>query len=316
MVRKVTKHAKMRGGSKNKTLKKLNCSPTVKGKTVHPDSCLLPANLEKIKQAYNAAHPSSVIKTESPSEIWDTLKDRLTCKSEMCWVDQLTDATLKRQIKEFQFAPKKPEDWKGDKEEDKWVSNFDIMAVLHQYEKVYPEFVLIEPTTMDFDSRPKEKGGKCVLQDLCEFSLEKWIKKKKMKIAISLNLATYDSGGEHWVSLYVDIENRFIFYFDSGGDAPVPQIKVLIDRIVKQGSQLSTPIRFKVHQNAGLQHQERDTECGMYSIFFFITMLTGKLIDEKGTEHPISLKSRIRFFKKRRIPDRWMIHHRDLYFND
>jgi len=315
MVRTVNK--KIRGGrKKNKTLKKLNCSPIVKGKTVNPDSCLLPANLEKIKQAYNTAHPNSKITATNPSQIWDELKTRLSCKSEMCWVEQLTDASLKRQIKEFQFAPKKPVDWKGPTEEDKWVSNFDIMAVLHQYEKVYPEFVLIEPTTMDFDSKPKEKGGECVLPDLCKFSLENWIKKKKTKIAISLNLATFDSGGEHWVSLYVDIENRFIFYFDSGGDPPVPQIKVLMDRIKKQGSQLSSPIRFKVYQNAGLQHQSKDTECGMYSIFFFITMLTGKLIDDKGNEQPISMKSRIHFFLKKRIPDYWMIHHRDIYFND
>ena len=307
-----------KGGNskKNKTFKKMNCSPVVKGKTVKSDSCLLPQNLETIKHAYNKAHPNSTITATNPSAIWDELKSRLSCQSEMCWIDQITDANLKRQIKELQFAPKKPDDWKGNAEQDTWVSNFDIIAVLQQYEKVYPHFVLIEPTTMDFDSRPKEKGGECVLPDLCKFSLEKWIKKKKTKIAISINLALYNSGGEHWVSLFVDIENRFLFYFDSGGDDPVPQIQVLIDRIKKQGSELQRPIHFKVYKNAGLQHQDRDTECGMYSIFFFITMLTGNLIDEHGTERPISLKSRIKLFLKKKIPDRWMIHHRNLYFND
>jgi len=316
---KETLYRKMRMGDKmkkNKTLKKLNCSPAVKGKTVKADSCLLPSNLEKIKDAYNKDHLSSPIKSTNPSEIWDQLKSRLSCKSEMCWVDQLSDPGLKRQIKDFQFAPKKPDDWKGPKEEDKWVSNFDIMAVLHQYEKVYPEFVLIEPTTMDFDSRPKEKGGECVLPELCNFSLEKWIKKKKTKIAISINLAYFYSGGEHWVSLFVDIENRLIFYFDSGGDPPVEQIQVLIDRIVNQGLQMKSPIHFKVVDNRGNQHQHKDTECGMYSMFFFITMLTGKITDKNGNERPVSLRTRMDLFKHKKISDQTMIHHRNLYFND
>ena len=301
---------------KSKTLKKLNCSPAVKGKTVKSDSCLLPANLEKIRIAYNKDHASSPIKSSNPSEIWDELKSRLSCKSEMCWIDQLSDPGLKRQMKELQFAPKKPDDWKGKKQEDKWVSNFDIMAVLHQYEKVYPEFVLIEPTTMDFDSRPKEKGGECVLPDLCNFSLENWIKKKKMKIAISINLAYFYSGGEHWVSLFVDIKNRLIFYFDSGGDPPVEQIQVLIDRIVDQGLHLKSPIHFKVVDNRGNQHQNMDTECGMYSMFFFITMLTEKITDHNGNERPISLQARINLFKRKKITDKTMIYHRNLYFND
>jgi hypothetical protein len=234
----------------------------------------------------------------------------------MCWVYQLKDPLLKTQIKEFQFAPKKPDDWKGPSEKDKWVSNFDIIAVLKQYENVYPEFVLIEPTTMDFDSRPKEKGGECVLPDLCNFSLENWIKNKKTKIAISINLAYFYSGGEHWVSLFVDIENRFLFYFDSGGDPPVQQIQVLIDRIVDQGATLENPIHFKVYHNGGNQHQYKDTECGMYSMFFFITMLTGKITDRNGNERPISLKSRMNLFLKKQIPDSAMIYHRNLYFND
>jgi hypothetical protein len=301
---------------KNKTIKKLNCSPAVKGKTVKADSCLLPSNLIKIKDAYNKDHQSSPIKSTNPSDIWDQLKNRLSCKTELCWIDQISDPGLKRQIKEFQFAPKKPDDWKGSKEQDKWVSNFDIMAVLRQYEKVYPEFVLIEPTTMDFDSRPKEKGGECVLPDLCNFSLENWIKKKKTKIAISINLAYFYQGGEHWVSLFVDIENRLIFFFDSGGDPPVKQIQVLIDRIVSQGSQLKSPIRFKVVDNRGNQHQNMDTECGMYSMFFFITMLTGKITDKNGNEKPMSLQGRIHLFKDKKIPDKTMIYHRNLYFND
>ena len=301
-----------------KELKTLNCSPAVKGKTVKKDSCLTPPILEKIKKAYNQSHKENPILSKHPEETWDHLKDRFSCDSEMCWIDQLQDNELKSHIKKFQFAPKKPVEWKGHKEEDTWISNFDIKDVLRQYEVKYPYFILIEPTTMDFDARPKEKGGQCVLPDLCEFSLKGWLDKKKTKIAISINLAKYYEGGEHWVSLFVDIENHFIFYFDSGGDAIPMEVQVLIDRIKKQGVELEgNPIHFKVYDNKGNRHQEFNTECGMYSMFFFITMLTGKVsLKGKGIEQELPLKKRIDLFLKKKIPDRMMIQQRDLYFND
>jgi len=298
---------------KNKTFKKLNCSPAVKGKTVASESCLTQTTLEKIKQSYNEDHSENPITSKSPTETRNQLKKRLSCTSEMCWVDQIKDTTLKQQIKTLQFAPKKPADWKNSKDEDKWISNFDIIDVLHQYEEVYPNFVLIEPTTMDFDDTPVEKGGQCVLPDLCKFSLKGWIDKHKSKIAISINLAKYYEGGEHWVSLFIDIENHFIFYFDSGGDGIPQEVRILIDRIKKQGLELENPIHFKVYDNEGNRHQHTNTECGMYSMFFFITLLTGKI---QGKEKLLSIKQRIDIFLKKKIPDKMMIQYRSLYFND
>jgi len=60
-----------------------------------------------------------------------------------------------------------------------------------------------------------------------------------------------------------------------------------------------------------MEHQYKNTECGMYSLFFIITMLTNK------TEKKIfkNYTEKIDFFKNKRIPDKHMHSYRKQYFN-
>jgi len=51
----------------------------------------------------------------------------------------------------------------------------------------------------------------------------------------------------------------------------------------------------------------------MYSIFFIITMLTGKVPFYK--DRVLSMKQRIHLFLKQKIPDEVVFDYRDLYFN-
>ena len=52
---------------------------------------------------------------------------------------------------------------------------------------------------------------KCVWDDLCNFSLNKYINKKIDKIGVIFNLAKQGEEGTHWVSLFLDIKNKYIF---------------------------------------------------------------------------------------------------------
>ena len=85
----------------------------------------------------------------------------------------------------------------------------------------------------------------------------------------------------------------------------------LVNRIMKQGKELG--IKFTFYNNHGHRHQSSNTECGMYSLFFIITMLTGKTPEIKET---MSMKRRIDLFLKTRIPDKVVFDYRALYFND
>jgi len=293
----------------------MNCSPAVKGKTVSETSCLTPKLLIDIKNKYNEDHPSDSILTKDPREIWFELHNRLLkegCKKEDCWLKELGNSSLQKQIKEQVFAPDMPPEWTSNP--DEWLSNFDIHNVLVQYEETYPDFKLMGPTTMDFDTKLPEKNNKCVEEEMCNFNLKQDTKKGFRKFACVINLDKYWQGGSHWVSLYVDIDTRIIFYFDSAGTSRTPsEIIHFVDRIKEQGKTLNQPVDFTFYTNGKLHHQTGNTECGMYSIFFVITMLTGKTPFYK--ERVMSIQERLDLFLKTRIPDEVIFDYRDLYFN-
>jgi hypothetical protein len=311
---KRTKHYKTKKYNKTKKFTKMNCNPAVKNKTPIKDSCFTPDVLNLIKNTYNEYHPSSKILKTNPKDIWYDLKQRLsTCKKEDCWLKEIKDVNIKNKLIKNIFAPYQPKEWK--KNRSAWLSNFDILDVLRQYEKSHKNFKIIGPTPIDFNSRPNDMNGQCVWEDLCDFSLSRFITKNKdkTKIGIIFNLDRHDQGGSHWVSLFVDLEDKFVFYFDSAGDKIKPEIESLANNIIKQASELPKPIVLEFHQNYPVEHQMGNNECGMYSLFFIVTMLTNE-IDEPNKIFN-NFKDKIDFFKKERITDRYMNNYRNIFFN-
>lgn len=300
---------------KKHDIDKMNCSPAVTGKSVNEYSCLTPDILLKIKNNYNEDHPDKSIVTKDPREIWKELNDRLSaegCKKEDCWLKELDDEQLRQQVEKHIFAPDMPKEWISNP--DEWLSNFDIFNVLSQYEKTYPEFKFMGPTTMDFDTRLPEKNNQCVEEELCNLNLKSVIKAGFKNIACVVNLDKHWQSGSHWVSIYVDTDAKIIFYFDSAGSSHVPkEINKLVNKLKIQGKQMNPMIDFTFYTNGNKNHQTGDTECGMYSIFFIITMLTGKTPFHK--DHILSIQERLDLFLKKRIPDEVVFDYRDLYFN-
>ena len=304
----------------------MNCSPAVKKNRINEQTCFTPEILMNIRDAYNNNHPDSAIHDTNPKRVWWALKEKLDCPKEECWLEQLGDIGMKSRIRKFIFAPKQPPEWESNP--DEWLSNFDIEEVAKQYEASHPEFKLVGPTTIDFDTRLPEEGGKCVLEDLCQFDLARFIRAKRTKIGIVFNLDRHDQSGSHWVSMFIDIDNQFILFFDSADNPIPPEIwkkdtKVnsvirpgggpapLVNRILAQAKALGKTFTF--YSNRGHQHQKSNTECGMYSLFFIITMLTGETPFTKGV---MSIEARRNLFLKKRIPDKTVFGYRRLYFNN
>lgn len=287
---------------KNKTFKKMNCSPYVRGKTVSNNTCYTDTILLQIKNAYNKdpKNANNKIQTNNPIVILEELKKRLlhVCNKEDCWLSLLSNKQ-QQYLDETVFAPDKPKEWYTNPNE--WLSNFDILNVLKQYEKSHTNFVFIGPTPIDFDSRIKNS---CVWNDLCNFSLNEYIKRNVTKIGIIFNLDKHNQSGSHWVSMCINIPKRFIFYFDSACNKTPKEIKNFVKRIQRQGMELNCPLNYI--ENYPNQHQQSNTECGMYSLYFIITM-----IDDK-----ISLKNKIKLFKHKKIADKDVEKLRNVYFND
>ena len=84
-----TKRKKLKT-TKTRKLKPMNCNPITKGKTSVGVSCLTDSVLYKLKDSFNTQHHKTTIKSTSPKQIWNELKDKLkTCDKEDCWLESL-----------------------------------------------------------------------------------------------------------------------------------------------------------------------------------------------------------------------------------
>lgn len=285
----------------NKTFKRSVCSPKEKN-SVREFTCYTDKTLYKLRDLWNARHPDNLIGTNDAKEIHNSLKNQLrnVCNQESCWLKQklkfgdLNEAS----IMEDSFAPVSPEEWK--KNPNEWLSSMDILDVMKQYEKAYKCFEFLGPSPIDFDT--KKMYGSCVWEELCNFNLEAQIKKGKTKIGIIFNTDPHYRGGEHWISLFINIKKRQIFFFDSVGNKAPVSVMNLVNRIIDQGKKLKKPIRFTFDQNYPVEHQYGNSECGIYSIFFVVHML-----EDKITNH---------YLKTHLLKDQYMSKFRKIFFND
>ena len=239
------------------------------------------------------------IYTNKPYDVWLFFKNKFNniCDRESCWLKQkfIKGGIDKDLINSF--APKAPDSWKKNKNE--WLSNYDIINVLKQYEEVYPCFEFIGTSFIDWNYK---KDNKCITNELCNFKLQNKINNNKYKIAVIFNLDPHYKGGSHWVSLFINIKKGIIFYFDSAGDIIPDEIYNFVNCIIEQGKKLTPPIIFNFDQNYPLEHQYGDTECGVYSLYFILNML-------KDKKSPY-------FFKTHPITDKEIEKYRKIYFND
>lgn len=258
---------------KDKTKKKdkfkiLECTPNKKTKRIN-NSCYEDKILFKMKNIWNRYNSDKII-TNEPRKIWYFLKNKFkkSCDDELCW---LKYKNFKKyfNFEEIQnnFRPIAPEKWKNNFYE--WLSSLDIIKVMKQYEKNFTNFVFIGPSSIDFDD--KEQFGICVFEKLCKFDLKKYYDNKKTKIGIILNLDYHYNRGTHWVSLFIDLDKNFIFYFDSNGVKIPKRVNILINRILEQGHLIQK--NFKVLSNEGNPHQNKDGSCGMYAMYVIIQLL-------------------------------------------
>ena len=282
--------------TKKNKFKKLHCSPKNKSNKI---TCYNNDNLIKMKNLWNLRHPEKKIKSNNPRNIWKSLKNYMnnSCDNEKCWLNQsFMKNNINNELTNDTFVPSSPSSWKMNPNE--WLSNFDISKVMKQYEKFYEKFVFIGPSPIDFNERLHE--NKCVWNDLCNFNLKDYVDKDKKYIGIIFNTDPHNKSGAHWISLYINLEKKYIFFFDSNGENVPKEITTLINKIISQGKEINIDLDYD--NNEGIEHQLKNTECGIYSIYFITSLLTG-----------IRSPS---YFKKNIIRDKVMEKYRKIFFND
>jgi hypothetical protein len=293
------KHNKSSKASPTIQIKPL-CSPANPNNGAHKDTCYTPEALIKMKTLWNTRHKDDKITSNNAHEIWSELRNRFAgvCDTEKCWLRQtFVSNKLDHDIMNYTFAPDAPNSW--DKNPNEWLTSTDLSVVMKHFEKQFKQFAFIGPSPIDFDTQLMY--GDCVWEELCKFSVTRMIKRRKRKIGIVFNTDPHTEDGEHWISMFVDLSMKdpYIFFFDSNGD-PVPtEIMVLTNRIIEQGKDLGMNIKF--YQNHPLEHQKGDTECGMYSLYMIIELLTERKTYE--------------YFMKERVSDKDVERFRHVYFN-
>jgi hypothetical protein len=280
---------------------KLNCAPNPeKSKDPFENqmnfTCYTSDGLLKLRDLWNSRHPDVKITTTNPREIWNKLREHMShsCYNEKCWLQQgFIKNKIDNELLNYTFAPESPSTWKRNPNE--WLSSLDINAVMKQYERKFKCFDFLGPSPIDYDKHFID--GDCVWRELCEFSLKEQLKKQKTKIGVIFNLDPHYKNGSHWVSLFINLRKREIYFFDSAGEPPHKQIQKFIDDVITQGEKLG--IKFKYFVNE-VKHQYTTSECGMYSLFFIIQMLYDVPYEK---------------FQKNRVSDDKMRELRRIYFN-
>ena len=286
----------------NNKFKTLKCAPKrirMKNKTQKNYTCYNNEELFHLRNIYNHKNPKNKILTNNTKKIWKLLKKKLrkTCKNELCWKRKLNFINNNEEI----FRPFSPKSWQINPYE--WLNSEHIKNVMKQYETSRKNFKFIGPSPIDFDY--KLAKDVCVCKELCNFNLLEYYNSKPKidKIGIIFNLDKHDMRGSHWTSLFIDLENKFLFYLDSNGLSKyknIPkEVRTLIKNIKKQGNKLNTKLDVYFNKK---EHQKKDGQCGMYTLYFIVQLL-------KGTKTP-------KDFIKSRVTDEEMKDYRLNYFNE
>lgn len=238
-----------------------------------------------------------VAERQSPVSLRSALEQRLGVKSgqELSFVNSLPlGDSEKEYLKKTYLRPDQPLKWKEDP--DMWLDSTNIENVMKQYEDANPDFEFMGPFPIDFAAPdPYNHSGKqqCLIKEICSLRVTESMKNGTKYIGIIYNLDPHFKDGSHWVANFIDIPKHKCYYFDSYGYEPPKQVARFMKWLTTQDPQM------KLGYNAR-RFQHKDSECGMYSLYFIIRMLMG---------------DKFRPFCRRQPPDSIMLDFRDWLFS-
>lgn len=249
------------------------CRPRV-GKKRPAHGCLAASELQKI--ASKVLGSQTLLRTQVGGVSAVALRKELEKQvgvgpnQEYSFVQALPiDEAEKQRLQIAYLRPPQPEVWRTDP--DKWLDSTNIENVMKQYEEDVADFKFLGPYPIDFaapDPYNKTKT-KCLISEMCSLDMAGLKAAGKSKVGIIYNLDPHNKGGSHWVGNYVDLKKKVCYYFDSYGMEVPGQIEKFMQWLTLQDPAM------KLAYNAR-RFQLKDSECGMYSMYFIIRMLMGE----------------------------------------
>ena len=191
-------------------------------------------------------------------ELWYSIYNRLKyiCSYEHCWVDLdfvdgISDRDLRERIRWFTFKPKMT------RTNNSWLGTQDINNVLQQYQELDTSFKFLGALPSDFYKVTRVDYNKVF---------------DHKRIGMVFNLDGHKQPGSHWVAFLIDNVSKTLEYYDSAGKLPNRNIQTFIDTVNKYLQ--SHNYNYTQHYNTK-KHQFKNSECGVYAIYFIIQRLLG-----------------------------------------
>jgi|Laugresbdmm110dd_1035094.scaffolds.fasta_scaffold01142_4 hypothetical protein len=259
------------------------CSPQQGKRYNETGSCYDKTVLEKIARAFNRSFPDKSIQqieTKTFSQLWKELQKKLSVscgRDEVCWVSKVGldyDDKLEDYIR-----PKTPAEWKRDPKT--WLNNFNIEAVLIQYEEANsPIYKFMGVYPSDF-LRKESYSGDCYYEEICKLNVAELYKQGITCIGMVINLDEHDEPGSHWTSMFACIDPTKqcfgAYYYDSVTGDPPEDMLEFMQEIQRQADQLKASLKikkpFKIAINK-VRHQYGHSECGVFSIYYQLKWLS------------------------------------------
>ncbi len=273
------------------------CAPS---KKYENNSCFSLESLKTIASEYNKHNNDKINITNDKKTLVKELEDKFSssCSTQTCWLrTKIVKNINDEEIHRHTFRPEGPKNKYG------WLSTTNINDVVDQYHKIYKEFLFLGTVPYDFQEI-RQLG-------LHNFNFDKSYKNGKTKLGLVINSDESHQNGSHWVALYTDLENNKIYFFDSVGNPPKKKIKTFINKITnylykkKYNTQINVGNiikdinkldnkqlknkylqsfskkieKFDIRHNP-IQHQFKNSECGVYSINFILRLVKGESFDD------------------------------------
>ena len=134
---------------------------------------------------------------------------------------------------------------------------------------------------------------KCLADEFCHVNLKKERAAGIRTIGAVFNLDPHDKSGSHWIACCLLLDERAIYYFDSYGLPPPPQVSRFMRSFVLQDDGLELKYN-------GRRFQFGNSECGMYCMYFLICMI-----------NRVPFKT----FVRHTVPDKYMLELRHVLFS-
>lgn len=261
------------------------CAP---GKKYTEGSCFTLDNLKKIAIEYNKSNSDKIkldnitSKKELLKELNPRFQKKFGCSNEdqTCWLgSKLVKSIDDPDIKFNTLRPK------GPSKQFEWLSTHDIESVMHQYEFKHKDFKFLGAMPSDFDELP--------IYGTTDLQFDE-LERTTPKIGAVINLDTHNQSGSHWIGFYANLSENTIYYFDSFAKKPQKRLNMFIRRLLTYMYNKKHSTQFNVQQfmrrfhNSNdfdvrynkIQHQFKNSECGVYSMNFIIRLLEGETFDD------------------------------------